>query len=52
LKEDEKFIDILVRKPEKKRPLERPWRRREDNIKMLAVRIQTESNGLKMVASS
>jgi hypothetical protein len=25
---------VLVRKPEGKRPLERPRRRREDNIKM------------------
>jgi len=25
---------VLVGKPERKRPHERPWRRREDNIKM------------------
>jgi hypothetical protein len=27
-------LKILVRKPEEKRPLERPGRRQEDNIKM------------------
>jgi hypothetical protein len=31
---DEKCIKILVRKPEGKRPLERPRRRYENNIKM------------------
>jgi hypothetical protein len=25
---------VLVRKPERKRPIDRPWRRREDNIKL------------------
>jgi hypothetical protein len=27
-------LGVLVRKPEGKRPLEGPWRRRQDNIKM------------------
>jgi hypothetical protein len=30
----ERYIRVLVRKPEGKRPLGRPRRRREDNIKI------------------
>jgi hypothetical protein len=31
---EERCIEVLVGNPEGKRPLGRPWRRREDNIKM------------------
>jgi hypothetical protein len=32
--EGKRVYRVLVGKPERKRPLERPWRRWEDNIKM------------------
>jgi hypothetical protein len=32
--EEKKVYKVLVRKPEGRRPLERPWRRWEDGIRM------------------
>jgi hypothetical protein len=41
--------NVLVRKPEGKRPLERPWRRWEDSIKMVLQEVGLGEAGTRLI---